>query len=144
MVIATLALAGVGVATYLTLYKLGAMGELACGTGGCETVQASRWATFLGFPVAAWGLGFYVFLFAVAMVGTRPAFEDSPALSNLLLILTGWGALFSGWLTWIELFVIQAICRYCVVSAVIVTVAFLVSVLEWRERRSASLEVSVQ
>ncbi|MGQ0765096.1 MAG: vitamin K epoxide reductase family protein [Gemmatimonadota bacterium] len=135
MVIATLALAGVGVATYLTLYSLGALGELACGSGGCETVQASRWSNFIGLPVAAWGLGFYITLFVVAMVSTRPGFEESAGMSNVMLVLTAWGFLFSGWLTWIELGVLKAICRYCVVSALIVTAAFAVSLLEWRELR---------
>jgi uncharacterized membrane protein len=144
MIIATLALAGVGVATYLSMYKLGMLGEIACGTGGCETVQASRWATFLGIPVALWGLGFYVFLFAVAFASTRPRFEESSGISTLMLVLTGWGTLFSGWLTYIELYVIHAICRYCVVSAVIVTVAFVFSLLEWRERRGGALELSTE
>jgi uncharacterized membrane protein len=136
MVLATLALSGLGVALYLTLYKLGAIGTLSCGVGSCEAVQASRWATLLGLPVAAWGLGYYLALFAVALASTRPRFEDSLGISALMLGLTGWGVVFSGWLTYLELFVIHAICRWCVVSALIVAAAFVVSLLEWRERRS--------
>ena len=67
MILATLALIGVFVSTYLTLYKLGYIGELKCAIGSCETVNTSRWATFLGLPVAAWGLGFYVAALALAM-----------------------------------------------------------------------------
>ena len=67
MIIAALALCGLGVATYLALYKLGYIGTLACGSGGCETVQLSRWANLFGLPVAVWGVGFYVALFALSL-----------------------------------------------------------------------------
>jgi uncharacterized membrane protein len=134
MIIAALALAGVGLATYLAMYKLGYIGTLACGTGGCETVQMSRWATLLGIPVAVWGLGFYVVLFGVALLGTTGKFVNATWVSTALLVLTGWGVIFSVWLTYLELFVIHAICRFCVVSAILIGVTFLVAVLEWRNR----------
>lgn len=57
MAMAVLALAGIFVALYLLLYKLGMIGNLNCSVGSCETVNTSKWATFLGFPVAAWGSG---------------------------------------------------------------------------------------
>ncbi|NUQ11682.1 MAG: vitamin K epoxide reductase family protein [Gemmatimonadaceae bacterium] len=134
MIIAALALAGAGLATYLAMYKLGLIGELACNVGQCETVNLSRWATLLGIPVAVWGVGFYVALFAVAFAGTTSRFADAEWVSHALLALTGWGVIFSAWLTYLELFVIHAVCMFCVISAVLVTVTFLVSVLEWRGR----------
>lgn len=136
MTIAALALAGFFVAIYLTLYKMGIIGEIACSVGSCETVQLSRWATLLGLPVAAWGIGFYATTFALALAGTVERYEDSRAISLALLLLTGWGVVFSAWLTWLELFVIDAICTWCVVSAAIVAVMFAVSVAEWRETRA--------
>ncbi|MGQ0641839.1 MAG: vitamin K epoxide reductase family protein [Gemmatimonadaceae bacterium] len=132
--IALVALLGVFVASYLTLYKVGAIGELVCRTGSCETVQLSRWATFLGLPVAAWGIVFYVVLLAVALAGLQERFADSRAMSLALLAWTGWGVLFSAWLTYLELFVINAICQWCVVSAILVAIAFVISVLDWRAR----------
>jgi uncharacterized membrane protein len=134
MIIAALSLGGVGLATYLAMYKLGYIGTLACTIGSCETVNLSRWATFLGIPVAVWGLGFYVLLFAVALLGTMDRFADAPWVSHALLVLTGWGVIFSGWLTYLELFVIHAICMFCVMSAILITITFLVSVVEWRAR----------
>ena len=133
MVIGMLAFIGVFVSTYLTLYKFGYIGSLQCAVGSCETVNTSRWATFFGLPVAAWGLGFYVSALALVLVGIQERYADSRALSLALLALTGWGVLFSGWLTYLELFVIDAICIWCVTSAVIVLVMFGVSVLEYRE-----------
>ena len=137
MIIAALALGGVGLATYLAMYKLGFIGTLACGTGGCETVQMSKWAMFIGLPVSVWGVFFYVALFAVALLGTTERFVDNPWVSHALLALTAWGVAFSAWLTYLELYVINAICRFCVVSAVLVTVTFLVAVFEWRSRPTA-------
>ena len=134
MIIAALALGGVGLATYLAMYKLGMIGTLACGTGGCETVQMSKWATLLGLPVAVWGVFFYVALFLVALLGTMDRWVDEPLVSHALLVLTGWGVVFSAWLTYLELYVINAICRFCVVSAILVAALFVVSVFEWRSR----------
>ena len=138
MIIAALALCGLGVATYLAMYKLGFIGTLACGAGGCETVQLSRWATLLGLPVAVWGVGFYIALFALALLGTTERFVDEAWVSHGLLALTGWGVIFSGWLTYLELYVINAICIFCVVSAILVSVLFLLCVWEWRGRPGVS------
>ena len=130
MIIAALALIGVFVALYLTLYKLGTIGHLACGFGSCERVNTSPWATFFGAPVAAWGLGFYVATLVVAIVGTSPGYVARRGVSQLLVLMSGVGVAFSAWLTYLELFAIDAICRYCVMSAVIVTLIFVVSVMD--------------
>jgi uncharacterized membrane protein len=137
MTLALLALIGVFVSTYLTLYKLGYIGELKCAVGSCETVNTSRWATFLGVPVAAWGLGFYVAALVLAMLSIQEKYADSRVFSVALVALTGWGVLFSGWLTYLELFVINAICVWCVTSACIVAVMFLVSLADLRDFRTA-------
>ena len=134
--IALLALAGAFVALYLTLYKIGAIGELSCSAGECETVNLSRWATFLHLPVAAWGLFTYVTLFALAIVGQQERFEDSRAISRALAALAGWSVLFSAYLTYLELFVIHAICIWCVTSACIMTLLFVASLVDLRRTSS--------
>jgi uncharacterized membrane protein len=133
MIVAALALAGIFLALYLLLYKLGMIGALTCSVGSCETVNTSKWATFLGLPVAGWGVGFYVGTFVLAMVSTQEKFADSRAASAALVAVTGSGLLFSAYLTWLELFVIKAICQWCVVSAVMVLFMFLAAVLDYRE-----------
>ena len=132
MVIALLALVGLFVAIYLSMFKLGFIGELTCSVGSCDTVQASQWAEFLGVPVAVWGVGFYVAALALSIVSIQPRFEDSRGMSLAMLVLTGWGLLFSAWLTYLELFVIQAICQWCVISAIIVAGMFIVAVMDLR------------
>jgi uncharacterized membrane protein len=142
MVIAALALVGVFVALYLTMYKMGAIGHLACGFGSCERVNTSKWATLAGAPVAAWGLGFYVATLVVAIAGTSPGLAYRREISYLLAVMSGTGVLFSAWLTYLELYVIDAICRYCVMSAVIVTLIFVVSIADVLAQRR--LQQSVQ
>lgn len=136
MAVAALALAGAFVAAYLTLYKLGVFGELVCAVGSCETVNASRWAVLLGAPVAAWGVAFYVVVLAVALVGVTGRHADSLAVGRSLLALSTGGFLFSAWLTYLELFVIRAVCQWCVVSAVLATTIFVLSWLDYRELAS--------
>ena len=138
MLTALVALVGLFLAAYLTLYKLGVIGTLACGTGSCETVQLSKWGTFLGLPVAAWGVGFYALVLALALVGMEERWEGSRGLLLAQLIVTGWGVLFSAWLTYLELGVIHAICRYCVVSATLAAVLFVLSWLDWKALTRAS------
>ena len=134
MAIAVLALIGAFIATYLTLYKIGVIGQLTCSIHGCETVNSSRWATFLGFPVAAWGVAFYAAMFVVALIGISQKFEDQRNISQALAVMSGIGVLFSAWLTYLELFVIHAVCMWCVSSAVVVTIIFVLSLRDLRER----------
>jgi uncharacterized membrane protein len=136
MATALVALVGLFVALYLWLYKAGFIGALACGAGQCETVQMSPWATLLSLPVAAWGVGFYAVVFVVAFLLVQERFQGSRNLSLSLLLLTAWGVIFSAWLTYVELFVIHAICRWCVVSAVIACVLFALAVADWRAVRT--------
>ena len=140
MIVAMLSLAGIFVALYLLLYKLGLIGELSCSVGSCETVNTSRWATFLGLPVAGWGVAWYVGMFVLALVSTGEKFADSVSVSMMLLFVAATGLLFSLYLTYLELFVIDAICQWCVVSAVIVTIIFIVCLLDFRERKSMGSE----
>ena len=129
---ALIALIGVFVSLYLTLYKLGYIGTLACGTGGCETVQLSKWGDFLGVPVAGWGVFYYGVVVALSIAGEQERFAGSRRLTTTLLLVTGWGLLFTLWLTYLELFVIHAICRWCVGSAAMTVLLFALALWDWR------------
>jgi uncharacterized membrane protein len=130
--IALLALVGCFVALYLWLHALGVGGPLKCGTGGCDTVQTSRWAVLLGLPVALYGVVGYFAILVVALAALRPAALVQPQWNLLLLGLATAGVLFTAYLTYLELFVIHAICRWCVGSAVIITLIWIVSLLSLR------------
>ena len=138
MIVAALALAGIFISLYLTLYKLGVIGELSCSIGSCETVNTSKWSRFLGLPVAAWGLLFYIDVFLIALVGTLERLENHPIISLVLVVEAAVGVLFSVWLTYLELAVIHAICIWCVASAIIVTLILGVSVADLKDLRTAN------
>ena len=134
MIVATLSLAGIFVAVYLLLYKIGVVGNLSCSVGSCETVNLSKWATFLGAPVAAWGVGFYIVMFVLSLMSVQDRYADSLGMSKALALVSASGVAFSAWLTYLELFVIHAICQWCVVSAIIVTIIFVFALLDLRDR----------
>ena len=118
---AGLAALGVAVSAYLTGVHYGGTPLLCTGAGGCEQVQASRFATVAGVPVALLGLGLYLALLGIAIWRGRGG-DATPA--PVLLVLFGLalaGTLYSAYLTYLELFVIGAICPWCVTSAMLVT-----------------------
>ncbi len=131
--IALLALVGLFVALYLWLHALGFGGAIKCGaSGGCETVQTSPWAVFLGVPVAFYGVLGYLAVLIVALGSLRPAALAQPGWDRLVFVFSSIGVLFTAYLTYIELFLIHAICRWCVGSAVIITLIWIVSLFSLR------------
>jgi uncharacterized membrane protein len=112
------------------------IGELSCSIGSCETVNTSKWSTFLHLPVALWGLLFYIEVFVISLVGTIPRFENESFVSILLVAEAAIGVIFSAWLTYLELAVIHAICIWCVTSAVVVTAILFVSLADLRDTRA--------
>jgi uncharacterized membrane protein len=111
-----LAAVGLAVSAYLTGTKLAGGSALFCrGVGGCEVVQASRYATFLALPTAAWGAGLYAAIGALAAAGL------GARRWLAAFLLASAGVAFSAYLTYLELFVIGAVCWYCVVSAATAT-----------------------
>lgn len=138
MAMALLSLAGFFIALYLHLYKIGKIGSLACGTGGCETVQLSSYATFLGVGVALIGVLGYAVMFGVSMLALQPRYAGVSWPIKTMVVLSAGALVFTLYLTYVELFVIEAICRYCVASAILVTALFLVSLFDLSRSRRAS------
>jgi uncharacterized membrane protein len=116
-----LALAGIGVATYIVIADSGGGAPkcLAGGTG-CETVADSRYSHIAGVNVAVFGILGYVVLLAAAIVPGDPG-----RFGGFLAALVGFG--FSAYLTYLELFVIDAICQWCVASAVLMALSLAVA-----------------
>jgi uncharacterized membrane protein len=136
-----LALSGAGVvlAGYLTLVHY-RNNLLVCGISSCHTVQASKYAEFLGVPVALLGLVMYVTLVALGVLRlNRPGLAERATLATFAVAFVG--VLFSAYLTAVELWVIDAICQWCVVSAVLVTViAVIEGVRVWRILGATALQ----
>lgn len=127
-----LSLVGLGISVYLTVvYTSG--GVAICGeSGGCATVQNSPYAWILGIPIPTLGAGAYLLLIGLGLLALRGDDRQETwllALFGVSLV----GLLFSAYLTYLELFVIYAICRWCVASAVIQLAVFILSLLAWRQ-----------
>lgn len=113
--IPVLALVGLGVAAYLA-YVETQLVEAVCGpVGDCNAVQASPYARLFGIPVGLIGIGGYL-----AMLGAWAWGRSGKAAARLLLLgMAVIGVVASIYLTWLELFVIGAVCMWCLSSAVI-------------------------
>jgi uncharacterized membrane protein len=129
---ALMSLLGLFVSAYLYLYKIGRIGTLACGSGACEAVQTSVWSRFMGVEVSLIGLVGYAVLLVAALVALRPDQVERRQPALVLAGLAGLGVLFTAYLTYLELFVIHAICRWCVGSAVIIVTVLVLVLLELR------------
>jgi uncharacterized membrane protein len=118
---ALLALAGIAIAGYLTYVHYAELEPLCVGGGGgCERVQASPYAELAGVPVALLGLiGYATVLASLAL----PEALGRPVAAFVSLV--GFG--FSAWLTYVELVRIDAVCQWCVASAVVMTALAAVS-----------------
>ena len=104
--IAGLALLGLAISAYLTWVHYAGIDPVCTGISDCERVQGSEYAELVGIPVAVLGVAGYAALLASLWVRV----ELTALLSYLALA-------FSAYLTWAELFRIDAICQWCVVSA---------------------------
>jgi len=119
---------GIGIAGYLTYVKLFHLEPFCGGLGSCESVQSSRYAELLGVPVAIWGLLSYLALLVLYLV-RRSDWQGLGYLARQAFFLfTLIGILYSAYLTYLELFVIHAICIWCVGSAVVMTGLFVLAV----------------
>lgn len=135
MGVAVLSLVGALVAFYLLAHNLGWAGPIRCGSGGCGVVQSSRWAAVGPVPVSGIGLAGYLALLGLSILGLQARFAPSRAIALFIFGGALLGVLFSAWLTYLEAVVIQAWCRYCVVSAAVMTAVFLLALPEWRRMR---------
>ena len=129
---AFLSLAGLFISGYLYLYKIGRIGSLACGTGGCETVQLSSWSRFAGLEVSLIGVLGYAGLLAMSLASLQPGPRQWPI--RAIAVTAGIGVVFTLYLTYLELFIIHAICRWCVASGVIIVAIFFAALLDQRRQ----------
>lgn len=132
-----LAVAGTGVAAYLSWVALdGEQDALCSGIGDCQAVQSSEFAEIGGVPIAMLGLAMYVTLLGLVIARRLLPAPREDALAHPLASATFAvalsGTLYSAYLTYLELFEIEAICAWCVTSAVIVTLIAVLSAPDLR------------
>lgn len=140
MAIALLALLGLLDAAYLTLHRYEEGIGLVCPVGGgCETVQESRWSTLPpgdGVPVALIGVAGYAALLGLGLTSLHRERLGRLALPPTLLALASVGLFFSLFLTALQVFVIRALCSWCLGSALLELGIWLAALVGWRHRHT--------
>lgn len=118
-----LATFGVGVATYIAIADSGG-GSPVCIAGGhgCQTVAESTYSHLAGVNIAIFGIAGYVVLLVCALLR-----GDAFRMTAFVVSLIGFG--YSLYLTYLELFTIDAICQWCVASAVLMTLLFVTNAI---------------
>ncbi|ADB54172.1 vitamin K epoxide reductase family protein [Conexibacter woesei] len=116
-----LSVIGIGIAGYLSYIHYRGF-DPACSTGGCERVQSSEWAKLAGVPVPYLGLVGYVGILASLFVKNELAKVATAGMAYI-------GFAFSMYLTYREIFTIEAICQWCVGSAVVMTLIAIVATI---------------
>lgn len=122
--IAAVATMGIALAAYL-LYTRETAGHLVCTTGGCETVQSSRYAEIFGIPVAALGLVTYVWLLVTSWSRSELARAGQTVVALAACV-------FSTYLVFVQLRLIGAVCELCLVSDGLIFVAAALAILRLR------------
>lgn len=130
LTIPLLALAGALDSAYLTWVHYSRSQPFCAGVGDCELVNTSAYAQVMGLPVALLGLGGYLAILGLGLARWRGGASLFLDLALFGLALSG--AAYSAYLTYIELFVLQAICIWCVVSALLITAILVVCVIKLR------------
>jgi uncharacterized membrane protein len=141
-------LAGLLVAAYLVKLHAAIAGKPSRGlctfndTLSCDKVLASPYAEIAGIPVALMGLLGFGLVFGLAAWRLCWGDRSPRPLPAILALMAGVGLLFELGMTWVEVFVIQAICPYCLTAFGLIAASFVAAVIAWRARRhTASLEV---
>ena len=123
LALALLSLPGMGASAYLTYSHYADEATVCAGVGSCELVQTSEYSVIAGVPVALMGLAYFiaVALLAIARLLKLPWALDwgTPAVFTLAI----GGTAFVGYLTAVELFVLEAICPWCVSVAVMTVIS---------------------
>jgi uncharacterized membrane protein len=114
---------GAGVATYIAIADSGG-GSPVCvgGSHGCETVAESSYSHLIGVNIAIFGIVGYLLLLAAALLR-----GDAARMGGFIVALIGFG--YSVFLTYLELFVIEAVCQWCAFSAILMTALFAVNAI---------------
>ena len=132
-----LAFAAIGLldSIYLTWIKLANQVAACSGIGSCEAVNSSEYASLAGIPIALFGAGaFLTILIILLFEKTKPFLIDNSLMLVFGLSLAG--VLYSIYLTYIELYVLNAVCPFCVLSALSLLGLLLVTILRLRRQWS--------
>lgn len=123
-----LAIIGLLVSIYMTIYKITDNDAMCIGSGGCSVVNASRYSEVNGIPVALIGVGGYAVILALLFLERKTGFfQENGTLMLFGISLVGF--LFTLYLIFVEIKLIHALCPFCLTSQAVMTVIFILSVI---------------
>jgi uncharacterized membrane protein len=123
-----LAVLGLLVSIYMTVYKLTSNDSMCLGSGDCSTVNASSYSEVNGIPVAVFGVIGYAAILTVLYLEKRNRFfKQNGTLLIFGMALTGF--LFTLWLIYVEVAILKALCPFCVTSQTAMTLIFIIAVI---------------
>ncbi|HJS20555.1 MAG TPA: vitamin K epoxide reductase family protein [Anaerolineales bacterium] len=123
-----LAILGLLVSIYMTVYKYTNNEAMCIGSSGCSEVNASRYSEINGIPVALLGVIGYTVILALLFLEQRPGFFQQYG-TMLLFGVSLIGFLFTLYLIYLEIALIKAYCPFCLTSQAVMTVIFIISVV---------------
>jgi len=136
--IAALAVIGLGVAAYLAYVETAEVAAVCGPVGDCNTVQQSSYASLFGvLPIGVLGLAGYVGILGAWAVARRSGSTAARPARIALLAMAFGGTLFSIYLTFLEPFVIGAVCAWCLTSAVVMALLLAVAIRSMAAPRGA-------
>jgi uncharacterized membrane protein len=114
---------------YLTWIKI-THNETSCikGVGDCFSVNTSKWSEWNGIPIALIGaVGFLTILLILLLESRIDVIKSNAPL--IIFGLTLVGVAYSAFLTYLEIFIIKALCPYCLLSATMMSVLFIITIV---------------
>jgi len=135
--VALLGVVGMMLAGYLTYVHYNE-DALVCTVGGCHTVQQSEYSTMFGVPIAIFGLLMFltVTLLAVGrMTGRSPLPSDVTTIAAWTILLTS--LLYYAYLTYIEIWELEAVCQWCVISSIVALLMFILESVQLKREFAA-------
>jgi uncharacterized membrane protein len=121
-----LSIAGIFDTTYLTIKRFTHESVNCSVFEGCDLVTTSSYSAIFGVPVAILGIIFYILVFALTLWYIK---SKNKKVLNSLLALSGAGLLMSVWFVYVQAFILDAYCLYCLISALLSTTIFIISLI---------------
>ena len=123
-----LAVLGAADAIYLLIYKLTGNNQMCLGNGGCHDVNFSPFSEIYGIPVSVFGISAFLAILCILVLEKRLKIVEKYGPLVIFGICLG-GVVFTAYLTYLEVYIIHAICPFCVASAVLITLLFILAII---------------
>lgn len=124
------AMAGIAISIYMTIFKLTDNAAMCLGNGGCSVVNASSYSAINGIPLGVFGIiGFGAIVLTLFLENRHPLLRQYGNLLAMGMALAG--TLYSAYLTYLEFYVIKAVCPFCVASATAISLAFIFTLIRF-------------